>query len=297
MADRRPLTARKRLTALIPAHNDDYTLDLCLAGIVEHFDEIVVLDDGSSDLTVAVAADAAARHQHVRVVRHDAGRGLGWIEARNRLMAETDSDWLFFLDADDVLAEYSAPMLRRIAEGSERAEAAPIVRLQLTELWGDFGHTTGRLRHYDRCHTFLNRARLQNGSWGGGTAAKLLETKGMRPTRSDGPLFFHIKGVKPDRRLVERAAMRRWLSAGRPGTLDAFAGLADMAPDEVHARALRTLLHSRQDRIRPLPLGAPELPAVLRAAPWRFRMVHDAAGRPVDRLDHGWHPSHGSPVP
>lgn len=32
-----------QLTALIPAHNDDYTLSFCLASIVDHFDETIVL--------------------------------------------------------------------------------------------------------------------------------------------------------------------------------------------------------------------------------------------------------------
>ena len=33
-----------KLTALIPVYNDDYALGFCLASIVDHFDEIIVLD-------------------------------------------------------------------------------------------------------------------------------------------------------------------------------------------------------------------------------------------------------------
>ena len=93
-----------KLTALIPAYNDAYTLGLCLASIVEHFDEILVLDDASTDETPDVAADFARRHAHVRYVRHE-GRQLGWVEARNRLLALTDAAHLFWLDSDDVLCE------------------------------------------------------------------------------------------------------------------------------------------------------------------------------------------------
>ncbi|MCK4284352.1 MAG: glycosyltransferase family 2 protein [Candidatus Brocadiae bacterium] len=276
---------RKRLTALIPAHNDDYTLDFCLHSIVDHFDEIVVLDDCSTDHTPDICLDLARRHGHVRYLRHEGEQQLGWIEARNRLMAETDSDWLFFLDSDDVLCEYNARLLREIAEGK-----APIVRLQLCELWGDFCHTTGRLRHYDRCHVFYNRGRLMNGVWGGGSAARLQHDAGMHPARGPGPLLFHIKGVKPDRRLVERGAMRAWMRAGRPGRLEDFAGLADMSEEEIHARAMNMLLHSKQDRIR-LFDGNPLPPKVILDAPTRFDMLYDeGAGGPVDRADDGWRP-------
>ncbi len=306
---------RKRLTALIPVHNDDYTLDFCLHSIVDHFDEIIVLDDCSTDHTPDICLDVAQRHRHVRYLRHEAcppyggrappygggGQQLGWIESRTRLMSETDSDWLFFLDSDDVLCEYNAHLLREIAEGD-----APIVRLQLCELWGDLCHTTGRLRHYDRCHVFYNRARLMNGLWGGGSAARLQARAGMHPVKGPGPLFFHIKGVKPDRRLVERGAMRAWMRAGRPGRLEDFAGLsraesrgftlkgftlkglAQMTPEEIHAHAMKMLLHSKQDRIQRFD-GSPMPPKVILDAPYRFEVVY-CAGDPVDRRDHGWTP-------
>ena len=43
------LAASSRLTALIPAHNDAYTLRLCLASIVNHFDHQSEWTPDSSD--------------------------------------------------------------------------------------------------------------------------------------------------------------------------------------------------------------------------------------------------------
>jgi len=287
----------KRLTALIPAHNDDYILSFCLAAAAPHFDEVLVLDDASTDHTPEVIADACRRWPHVRVLPRSvlgpAGWQLGWIEARNRLMAATDSDWLFFLDSDDVLAEYSAHLLHAIAEASDRA---PVVRLQLTELWGDFAHTTGRLRHYDRCHLFVNRSKVGDLRWTGGTAAKLpcLPTDGSRLTaqRSAGPLFFHCKGVKPDRRLVERQFVRRWMRQrgdGWAASSEDLAGLAEMPDEEVHRLAMRMLFCSKGDPCRPYPADGPRLPAVIRQAPRRFQVVYGKVGDVplvADRLDH-----------
>ena len=298
----------KRLTALIPAHNDDYILSFALAAAAPHFD-VLVLDDASTDATAQVVSDAfRERWPNVRAVpsltphASPLAPQLGWIEARNRLLNATDSDWLFFLDSDDVLAEYNAPMLREIAEASEEGGPA-VVRLQLTELWGDFAHTTGRLRHYDPCHVFVNRSKVCELKWTGGTAAKLscLTADGWRPTagRSSGPLLFHCKGVKPDRRLVERQFVRKWLGAGRPGRLEDWPRLRNLPADEVHLMAMRMLFASKGDPCRPYPADGPPLPAVLREARPRFevtgavidnRQQRAASGATTgnlpDRLDH-----------
>jgi len=253
-------------------------LPLCLRSIAEHFDEIVVLDDASTDGTWEAAGDALCGHP-----RHELIRNLepaGWIESRRRLMEATDSDYLFFLDADDVLCEYNADLLREIPEGRQ-----PVVRLQLAELWGAFDHTTGRACHYDRCHTFVDRRRVRDLQWGGGTAARPSAGGGWAAALGRGPLLYHCKGCKPDARLVERSVIRAWLRAGLPDTLEAYAELAGMTRAEIHARAVRMLLTSRTDPIRRLDARMPRRPRVIEEAPRRFEIVYDGE-RPFDRIDH-----------
>lgn len=268
------------LTALIPAHNDAYALRFCLASIVGHVGAVHVLDDASTDHTPDVVLDAARRHPHVHYHRHQ-GTPLGWIEARNRLLAMTDANHLLFLDADDVLCEYNADVLGEMVQGDSHA-----VRLWLTEMWGDLYHTTQRLRHYDRCHLYVDRRRMRDFCWSGGSAARP-ETS-VSPARSDGPLIFHLKGVKPDARLVERRLMRRWLR-GKLDVVPAEA-VARMSPAETHRRAVRILLDSAHDGLRPTYRGtpspaAPDRPVALREAlPGRFRIIY-RDGTAVDRVD------------
>jgi len=271
-----------KLTALIPVYNDDYTLSLCLASIADHFDEVIVLDDASTDETPDVAAAFARRYKHVRFMRHE-GQQLGWINARNRLLELTDSKLLFYLDSDDVLCEYNANALRRIAECGRSA-----VWLQLCEMWGDLNHTTQRLKHYDPCHVFVDRRKCPTMHWEGGTCSRLPEARSG--LRSPELLFFHIKGVKPDRRLVERSLIRAWMRAGRQGHIP----IGDMTEDEIHRRAVKMLLTSRQDKPRrsyPDNPNAPRRPAVIEAAVaggQRFQMLYDDDGKIVDREDRGW---------
>jgi len=60
--------------------------------------EIVVVDDGSSDYTLREAQRAAASHDNVRVLRHEANRGKG--EALFTGARATLAELVVFLDAD-----------------------------------------------------------------------------------------------------------------------------------------------------------------------------------------------------
>src|SRR5216684_3578198 len=76
--------------------------------------EIIVVDDGSTDETPGRLA--ALENPRVRVIRHDQRQGVA--RARNRGVAEAESEWVAFLDDDDL---WSPDKLRRqleLANGS-----------------------------------------------------------------------------------------------------------------------------------------------------------------------------------
>ncbi len=87
------------ISAVIPAYNSAATiveaLDSVLAQTVQ-VDQIIVVDDGSSDVTPAVVRE---RYPGVRLIRQANG---GPAAARNRGVAEATGEWIAFLDADDV---------------------------------------------------------------------------------------------------------------------------------------------------------------------------------------------------
>src|SRR4051794_6052924 len=63
--------------------------------------EVVVVDDGSTDATAAIAARYAAATGRVRVVRQ---RNGGNVAATNAAIALADGDIVGLLDADDMWA-------------------------------------------------------------------------------------------------------------------------------------------------------------------------------------------------
>lgn len=92
------------VSVIIPAYNAAETLGTTLASLADqsypHWEAIVV-DDGSTDDTAAVAARAAARDPRLRLVQQPQ---LGIAATRNTGIAAARAAWLLFLDADDWIA-------------------------------------------------------------------------------------------------------------------------------------------------------------------------------------------------
>jgi glycosyltransferase involved in cell wall biosynthesis len=100
---------------VIPCYNGKVTLVAAIESALaeDGVREIVVIDDGSTDGSLALARTFEPRVQVL------AGPNQGVSAARNRGIAATKSEWLLFLDADDVL------MPGTIARRLETARARP----------------------------------------------------------------------------------------------------------------------------------------------------------------------------
>jgi glycosyltransferase involved in cell wall biosynthesis len=90
------------LAAVIPAYNSSLTIGRTLESVLSQRrppDEIVVVDDGSSDDTAEVVRSYG---EEISVIRKTNG---GVSSARNLGVQETTSDFVAFLDSDDVWHE------------------------------------------------------------------------------------------------------------------------------------------------------------------------------------------------
>ena len=123
------------VSAITPAYNAERflaaALDSALAQTLPEV-EIVVVDDGSSDGTGAIADGYAAAHpQRVRVV-HQVNRGL--CPARNAAMAVARGKYFALLDADDVwLPQHLAASVALL----ERAPQLGLVHANIERIDGD----------------------------------------------------------------------------------------------------------------------------------------------------------------
>lgn len=91
------------LSILIPAYNAEDYLPRCLDSICcqdEEDIEIVIIDDGSTDSTLAIAQHYAQTHKAIRVTSKS-NEGVG--ATRNRLLQEAHGKYIWFVDADDYI--------------------------------------------------------------------------------------------------------------------------------------------------------------------------------------------------
>jgi glycosyltransferase involved in cell wall biosynthesis len=92
-----------RVSVLLPAHNAEATLPSCLASIRRQTEvrwECVIVDDGSTDSTAAIACEAAGHDARFRVIR-TLHRGI--VAALNEGLAQCRAPLIARMDADDVM--------------------------------------------------------------------------------------------------------------------------------------------------------------------------------------------------
>lgn len=101
------------ISIIIPVYNAETFLNHCLDSVLRDPGrdfELILVDDGSNDGSLALCRDAAARDDRVRV-HHQENRGPGG--ARNAGLELARGEYLFFVDSDDRLAPDALEVLRR----------------------------------------------------------------------------------------------------------------------------------------------------------------------------------------
>ena len=92
-----------QVSVIVPAYNAagflERALNSALAQTMPDL-ELIVVDDSSSDSTLALARDVAARDPRVRVLHNERNRGM--YATYNRAIDAARGEWIAALDADDV---------------------------------------------------------------------------------------------------------------------------------------------------------------------------------------------------
>ncbi|MCR8845122.1 glycosyltransferase [Paenibacillus sp. SC116] len=104
-----------KLSVCLIVRNEQRLLPDCLHSIRQVADEIIVVDTGSTDHTIAVAKQAGA-------VVLEMQWNDDFAAARNLSLSQATGKWVLILDADERLAAESAPLLRKLVEGNDPYE-------------------------------------------------------------------------------------------------------------------------------------------------------------------------------
>ena len=104
------------ITVIVPCYNAQKYLAECLESLQRQSYpdfEALLVDDGSTDATPELLSGFAAKDCRFKVFTQ---RNAGVSAARNRALEEARGEWVFFLDADDVLPQDALEALAAAAD-------------------------------------------------------------------------------------------------------------------------------------------------------------------------------------
>jgi len=95
---------RPTVTLVVPNYNHAHYLPESLGSIAAQTrapDRVLIIDDCSTDDSIAVISRFLAGHPNWQLIRHAANQGV--VRGQNEALALADTDWIGFLGADDAL--------------------------------------------------------------------------------------------------------------------------------------------------------------------------------------------------
>lgn len=126
------------ISFIIPAHNAAKTLSDCVKSIIMCGDkeiEILIIENGSEDETYAIAKKLSFKDDRIKISQSESGVSY----ARNKGIELATGKWLFFLDADDLIAE---DKINCIVEDARKSKSDIVM----------YGHYVGKKRHNVTAH-------------------------------------------------------------------------------------------------------------------------------------------------
>jgi len=206
-----------KVMALIPAFNEEKTLGGVLAEVAEYVDEVVVVDDGSSDSTAEVAEKGGTT-----VLSHVVNRGVGAAQSTGyRYGIEKEFAFIVQVDADGQHnPKYIPELLKTAQEGYDmvigsrflnpsfrkysliRRKGVPFLSkltnllagLDITDVTSGFRvYRVEKLkelsRHQDRHWAVEQTLEAARGGW------RIKEISVEMPTRQTGETQFNVKTI------------------------------------------------------------------------------------------------------
>jgi glycosyltransferase involved in cell wall biosynthesis len=114
-----------KISGVVIALNEEHQLHYALRTLTPWCDEVIVVDQHSEDATASVAADLGAT-----VYQHDRTGGIA-DPARRFAVSKATGDWVFILDADEMVPPSLAEHLREFADSEPEADVVLVPRANI----------------------------------------------------------------------------------------------------------------------------------------------------------------------
>jgi len=115
---------RTTVAAAVMTANDAGTIERCMKSLLNAVDEIVVIDSSSTDGTLELLASMPS----VKVIR-DIPLNDDFAGKRNAGLAQIESDWVLWVDADEWLFPEDVPLVREAAALFNGSDMPPVLNI------------------------------------------------------------------------------------------------------------------------------------------------------------------------
>jgi glycosyltransferase involved in cell wall biosynthesis len=246
------------VSILIPAYNSqEWITETLRSAMGQTWDhkEIVIVDDGSTDQTLAIARQFESENVHVFSQKNQ-----GAAAARNKALSISKGEYIQWLDADDLLAP------DKIARQMEALDQPPNKAILLSGSWGRFMFRSNRTKFVPTAlwcdlspvewlvRKMSQNIYMQTGSWL--VSRELSEAAGPWDTRllgdDDGEYFCRVLLASVGVRFVSESKV--YYRASGAGSLS-YIGRSDRKLDaqwlsmKAHIGYLRSLEESERSNV------------------------------------------------
>jgi len=105
-----------KVSAIIPAYNTSEWIGECIESLInqtEPFYEILIIDDHSTDSTLAIAKEYESKNPIIKVYEQNQNHGPGY--TRNYGLSKASGNYILFIDSDDLIRIDAVEVLLRKA--------------------------------------------------------------------------------------------------------------------------------------------------------------------------------------
>ena len=213
-----------RTSLVIPAYNEEEGLPLVVREYLDVVDEVIMVDDGSSDGTFQAAQ--ALVGGKVKLLRHEVNQGK--VAALRTGVLQASGDIIIFTDADNTYpARYVPPLVQEIEKGADLVLGA---RIQARENIPAFNRLGNNI--FSILATYISCIRIKDSQ------------TGMRAFRREmfDKLDVKAKGLEFETKMTVRAAKLGYKIVEVPIEYRERVGVSKLNPIKDGARMLTALL-------------------------------------------------------
>lgn len=201
------------ITAVVSAKNEEYIIPFCLKSLVGVVDQVVCIDNGSDDGTLA--AMQAFKDEYGSKIEVDIlempGALLG--DCRNAGLDHTRYKWHLRWDADMVCRTSGSQDMKLLRKEVMENDRPRTIQLPRTNLRGDFHHTRKNLPAIDPGEPILVRfgKDIKYVEYGKFDVIKVPFYYAIEKLKKR--YYFHCEGLKSDDNLIYRRQYFEWREA------------------------------------------------------------------------------------